>query len=59
MPEQLYVYRWGNNARRLELKGRICRVIHRLKTMNTQVVKFVDNGEVEIISRNALRKLKV
>ena len=54
--EQIYRYVWGNNGKRLTLKGRICRVIARLP-MNSAVVEF-ENGQKECISRNALQKVK-
>lgn len=49
-----YVYTWGNNAKRQTLKGRRCRILQRL-TLNSAVVEF-ENGQREVISRNALRK---
>ena len=52
-----YVYGWKNNSKRKTLYGRECELIKRLK-MNSIAVKFIDNGQVEIISRNALRKCK-
>lgn len=55
--EQLYVYRWGNNARRAAMKGRVCRVLAR-GAMNSAMIEFVDNGEVEIVSRNALQRYR-
>jgi hypothetical protein len=51
-----YVYRWKNNSRRLELYGRRCEVIARLK-MNSAWVRF-ENGQEECVSRNALRRPK-
>lgn len=52
---QLYRYAWGNNERRKELKGRVCIIIKRM-SMNSALVEFTDNGQREVISRNALRK---
>lgn len=49
----LYQFRWKNNERRLMLYGRICRVICRGK-MNSAMIEFADNGQREIVSRNAL-----
>ena len=49
-----YVYRWKNNSKRQSLYGRICQVLARGK-MNSALVEF-ENGQREIISRNALRK---
>jgi len=56
MGKRLYRYRWGNNAVRRKLKGRVCRVLARGK-MNTAKVEFIDNGEIQIISRNALERV--
>ena len=52
---QLYTYQWGNNPKRATMKGRVCEVLGRGK-MNSCLVRFVDNGQEEVISRNALRK---
>ncbi len=54
----IYIYRWGNNPARVKLKGRKCRVLAR-GSMNSCMVKFLDTGERQIISRNALRKWEV
>ena len=51
-----YVYGWKNNSKRLTLYGRRFRVIVRMK-MNSALVEFED-GQVEVISRNAIRKVK-
>jgi len=51
-----YIYTWGNNTKRATLKGRKCRVLQRL-TLNSAVVEF-ENGQREVISRNALRKIR-
>jgi hypothetical protein len=56
MSEQLYEYRWGNNQKRRTMKGRKCRVVSRGKK-NSCVIEFVDNGQQEVVSRNALRKV--
>lgn len=53
----LYRYGWRNNSKRATLHGRVCRVVCRGK-MNSALVEFTDNGQREVISRNALRKLK-
>lgn len=50
----VYVYAWGNNSRRAELKGRRC-VIEASGTKNTVLVRFIDNGERVTTSRRALR----
>lgn len=49
----LYIYGWKNNSKRKTLYGRECRVVKRLK-MNSAIVLFIDNGQFEVISRNAL-----
>jgi len=56
MTDQLYIYRWGNNPKRLTMKGRICKVLCRGK-MNSCLIEFTDNGQKEVISRNALKKV--
>jgi len=55
MTMQLYVYLWGNNSRRAELRGRRCRILARGR-MNTVLVEFVDNGERVTTSSRALRR---
>ncbi|KKN74463.1 hypothetical protein LCGC14_0390830 [marine sediment metagenome] len=54
--KQLYIYCWGNNEKREAMKGRTCRVLSRGKK-NSCAVEFIDNGQTEIVSRNALRKV--
>lgn len=49
----IYVYRWGNNSRRAELKGREC-VIEATGRMNTVLIRFLDTGERVTTSRRAL-----
>ena len=51
-----YIYGWGNNPKRATLRGRRCRVLQRLN-LNSAVVEF-ENGQREVISRNALRKIR-
>jgi len=55
-PGQLYRYAWGNNAKRATLKGRTCRLLATLR-MNSIVIQFTDNDQVEVTSRNAIRKV--
>lgn len=50
----VYVYAWGNNPRRAELKGRRC-VVEAAGTKNTVLIRFLDNGERVTTSRRALR----
>ena len=49
-----YTYAWKNNTKRQGLYGKQCRVLVRGK-MNSALVEF-ENGQKEIISRNALRR---
>jgi len=49
-----YIYCWQNNEKRASLKGRRCRVLVR-GSLNSALVEF-ENGQREIISRNALRR---
>lgn len=51
-----YLYRWKNNPKRASLYGRACRVLAR-GALNSALVEFTDNGQREIISRNALKKI--
>lgn len=53
--EERFIYRWRNNPKRAMLFGRTCRVLKRL-SMNSVIVQFIDNGQREVVSRNALRK---
>ena len=52
----IYRYAWGNNEKRAMLKGKRCKVIVRGR-MNSALVEF-ENGQREIVSRNALRRVK-
>lgn len=49
-----YVYKWKNNEKRLTLYGRRFKVLARMK-MNSALVEF-ENGQQEVISRNAIRR---
>ena len=51
-----YRYVWKNNEKRAQLFWRECLVISR-GAMNSAMVEFLDNGQREIISRNALRRV--
>ena len=50
-----YRFVWGNNPKRATLKGRRC-VIEATGAKGTVQVRFLDNGQVEFVSRRALRK---
>lgn len=52
-----FIYAWGNNQRRAELKGRSCRIIARGR-MNSVLVEF-ENGERVVTSRRALRPVRI
>ena len=56
--EPIYNYAWDNNAKRATLKGRRCRVVAR-GTMSSCLVEFIDNGQREVVSRRALRRVNV
>lgn len=56
MDKYNYYYNWGNNTKRATLKNRRMKVLAR-GTMNSAMVEF-KNGQREIISRNAIRKVK-
>lgn len=51
----LYRYAWANNPKRATMVGRSCRVIARGK-MNSCMIEFIDNGQQEVVSRNAIRR---
>ena len=52
----IYRYAWGNNEKRATMKGKRCKVIVRGR-MNSALVEF-ENGQREIVSRNALRRVR-
>jgi hypothetical protein len=47
------IFRWGNNARRAELKGRECEVVAR-GAMGSVLVRFLDDGELVVTSWRAI-----
>lgn len=49
-----YLYKWCNNDKRKTLYGRTCKLLVR-GLANSALVEF-ENGQREVISRNALRK---
>lgn len=51
----VYTYHFANNEKRLTMKGRACIVLAR-GTLNSALIEFLDNGEREVVSRNALRR---
>jgi hypothetical protein len=54
--EYPYFFSWKNNEKRAQLYGRRMRVLVRAGR-NSALVEF-ENGQKEIISRNAIRKFK-
>ena len=50
----MYLYAWGNNGKRKQMKGRTCEILHRLSKGSVHI-RF-DNGQEEITSRRALRQ---
>jgi len=57
MNPQLYTYRFRNNTKRATMYGRKCEVLARSGRMNSCWIRF-ENGQEEIVSRNALRRVK-
>ena len=53
----VYCYVWKNNEKRATLYGRHCIMLRRM-ARNSALVRFTDNGQREVISRNALRRVK-
>jgi hypothetical protein len=52
-----YIYAWGNNSIRADLKGKKCVVVTMGSRMFSVLVEF-ENGTRVITSRRALRKAK-
>lgn len=50
-----YIFAWGNNEKRKALKGRKCVRIATGKK-NSIMIRFTDNDQCEIVSRNSIRK---
>lgn len=46
------IYRWGNNPRRAELKGRACVILAR-GTKGSVLLRFLDTGELVVSSWRA------
>lgn len=53
----VYRYRWGNNPRRAELKGREC-VIEARGKLGTVLLRFLDTGERVTTSARAVRRIR-
>jgi hypothetical protein len=58
MKRTVYRFVWKNNAKRLQLFGRRC-VIDCVLKMGSVLIRFVDDGSFEVVSRRALRKVGV
>ncbi len=54
MSEYPYYYAWKNNEKRAALHQRACRIVER-GALNSVLIEF-ENGQREVVSRNALRK---
>jgi hypothetical protein len=54
LDQAVFVFAWGNNARRRALRGRRC-VIEARGAMGTVLVRFLDTGERVTTSYRALR----
>lgn len=52
-----YYFPWKNNPKRETLFGRCFKILVRSKSMNSVLVEL-ENGQCEVISRNAIRKIK-
>jgi hypothetical protein len=50
-----YKYTWGNNAKREQLKGKLCRILARGK--KDSVLIELEDGQKEIVSRRSLRRI--
>ena len=50
-----FIFTWGNNEKRKTLKGRRCNVLAYGKK-NSILVRFTDNDQCEVVSRNSIRK---
>jgi hypothetical protein len=51
-----HVYTWKNNEKRETLYNRPCRILKRWR--NSRLVEF-DNGQQEVVSGNALRRIMI
>jgi len=52
----LYRYAWGNNPKRAQMKGRTCHILWTL-ALGSVLIEFTDNGQREVTSRRALRRV--
>jgi len=56
MTPPTHKYHWANNEKRKTLKGRKCRIVA-YGRMNSCCIEFEDNGQREIVSKRALRRI--
>jgi hypothetical protein len=54
---KLYRYRWGNNEKRIMMKGRLCRILCRSTRMGSVGIEFVDNGQQECVSWRSITEV--
>lgn len=47
-------FRWGNNPRRAELKGRECEIVACSSRMGSVLVRFLDSDELVVTSWRAV-----
>ena len=52
----IYLYAWGNNPKRAMMKGRRC-VLLGTMALGSAWIEFIDNGQREVTSRRALRRV--
>jgi predicted RNA-binding protein YlxR (DUF448 family) len=55
--KKLYRYTWKNNEKRAMLYGRKC-IVEAHGKKNSVLIRFIDNGQQEIVSRHALKKYR-
>lgn len=53
---QLYKYVWGNNSKRMTMKNRFCHLLF-TSVGHSACIRFIDNGQVECVSRRAIRRI--
>jgi hypothetical protein len=54
--KKVYRYTWKNNEKRARLYDREC-IIEASGKKNSVLIRFIDDGQQEIVSRNALKKV--
>lgn len=51
-----HIFAWGNNAKRATMKGRRCTIVASGR-LNSVLIRFADNGQMEVVSRRSVRKI--